>query len=298
MSAGASGSYPVRVKRIRGSVVVVASLALVGGCSTGSDQADVPATVTVTDTAEADPSTSSSSSSGSSPTPTAADGETTETATATPTSGGLPTDVGEYADAFVRAWGIGDRPDASRYATVSTVGELFGMDARGGSGWSRQDSTDQGGRMQVRYTDDEGMTLYVLVDRATAAAGDEDAVVGANLEWEDTGSWEDDTYDPGEEASGLSDITVSETTTGDYCDALVRAWGAGQRSTADRYATPTAMTGLFDDYGTGGSGWSRISAGTHSASYTHTDGTTLTLYVNHVAVEAGRGDAAYYAEFS
>ncbi len=274
-------------------MVVVASLTLVGGCSAGSTTPVAPETVTVTDSAISDTSTSTSSTARATATETA-----TATQTATATSAGLPTGIDEYADAFVRAWGIGDRPDASRYATVDAVRDLFGQDARGGSSWTRQDSTDQGTRTQVSYTDDSGMTLYVLVDRAIASAGDDDAVVGANLEWADTEISDDYTYDPGEEASGLSDITVSETTTGDYCDALVRAWGAGQRSTADRYATPTAMTGLFDDYGTGGSGWSRISAGTHSASYTHTDGTTLTLYVNHVAVEAGRGDAAYYAEFS
>lgn len=218
----------------------------------------------------------------------------TDVIPSSPAQPGLPTGVNEYADAFVRSWGIGDRPDASRYATVDAVRDLFGMDSRGGSSWARQDSTEQGARTMVKYSDDSGMALYVLVDRATAGSGSEDAVVGASLEYEGG----DYVYDPGEEASGLSDITVAETTTGTYCDALVRAWGAGRRTTGDKYATDTAMTSLFDGYGTGGSGWTRVSAGTHSAVYSNTDGSTVTLYVNHVAVEAGRGDAVFDAEFS
>lgn len=288
---------------IRGSVVIVASLALVGGCSLGSQEADSdPETVTVT-------SSSSSTSTQETHTETATATETSTAssstsrstpglATTSPAAGGnLPTTPLDYADGFVRAWGIGDRQEASRHATATTVSSLFAMDARGGSNWSRDGEVDQGGRTQVRYTDGTGFVLYVLVDRATARAGDGDAVVGASLEYEVTGS--EDGYDPGEESAGISDITVPETTIATYCDALVRAWGAGKETTADRYATPTAMDGLFADHGVaGGSGWSRTSSDSYSATYTNTDGSTLTLYANSISVANGWGDGVYYAEFS
>lgn len=280
------------MQALRGGLVL-ASLVLVTSCSAPGGSS-APATVTVT-----------SSTDTSSPAPTTAPTPATVTTTMTPTStstttrgttqpgGSLPTETGSYADGFVRAWGIGDREDASRYATPLTVSTLFSQDARGGSSWKRQQSTDQGERTQVRYTDGTGMTLYVLVDRGAASAGSQDAVVGASLEYEGS-----DSYDPGEDSAGLSDITVSETTVGSYGDALVRAWGAGRRTTADRYATDTAMFEMFDVHGAGGAGWSRTSSDSYSATYTNTDGSTLTLYINDVAVAAGRGDGVYYAEFS
>lgn len=289
----------------RGSVVVIASLALTGGCGLGDGGGDAgsepePETVTVTDSTSSTGSTSSTSTQethtetatatetvGASSTPTSTPDPATSSASS---DGDLPTEPLEYADAFVRAWGLGDRDDASRFATSTTVSGLFAMDPRGGSSWSRDGEVDQGGRTQVRYTGDDDMVLYVLVDRATARAGAGDAVVGASLEYE---------YDPGEESAGISDTTVPETTVATYCDALVRAWGAGEEGTAEKYATRTAMDGLFGDHtSAGGSGWSRSSSDGWSATYTNTDGSTLTLFVNSISVESGLGDGVYYAEFS
>ena len=280
---------------IRGSVVAVASLALVGGCGLGDDGGDTgsdPETVTVTDSTSSTPTqethteTATETATASSTQPPDPEPDATSRAS----DDGLPTETLEYADAFVRAWGLGDRDDASRFATPTTVSSLFAMDPRGGSSWARDGEVDQGERTQVRYTGDDDMVLYVLVDRAAAQSGAGDAVVGASLEYE---------YDPGEESAGISDTTVPETSVATYCDALVRAWGAGEEGTAEKYATRTAMDGLFGDHGTaGGSGWSRTSSDDWSATYTNTDGSTLTLFVNSVSVESGLGDGVYYAEFS
>lgn len=286
----------------RGTAAAVASLTLVAGCSAlpgGDDGSDEPDTVTVT-------SSSSSTSSSETHTETATATETaeeSETSAASEDSspddsqssgstGALPTSAPSYADGFVRAWGIGDREDASRYATSTAVSSLFDVDDRGGSTWSRDSEVDQGTRTQVRYTSDDDLVLYVLVDRSTAGSGDDHAVVGASLEYESESAGEDDDSD------GVADTVVPETSTGDYCDALVRAWGSGKRGTADRYATATAIGQLFDDHGTGGSGWSQSSVSRYNAVYTNTDGNTLTLYFNSVSVANGWGDGVYYAEFT
>lgn len=283
-------------------MVVVASLTVVVGCSRGStDEGSRAETVTVTSSSSSSATQETRTETATETAPaseTAPSSSTPDTASSSDTAAGdLPTDVAEYADSFVRAWGIGDRDDASRYATSTAISDLFAMDSRGGSGWTRQDSTEQGTRTQVKYTDDNdsASTLYVLVDRDAATSGSPDAVVGASLEYE---LGEDYSYDPGEESAGISDITVPETTTADYCDALVRAWGAGNRTTADQYATQTAMDGLFGDQDVaGGSGWSRTSSTSYSATYTNTDGSTLTLSVNSISVDEGRGDGVFYAEF-
>lgn len=282
-----------------GAVVGLVSVAALGACSTGSSS-DAPLTVTETSSSSTPTQVTETATVTATVSSTTSPNTTSPAATAapltTPTAGSsLPTDIGRYADGFVRAWGIGDRPGASRYATVSTVSSLFATDPRGGSSWQRGSQVQQGDRTQVSFTDDTGTTLYVLVDRATAATGSEDAVVAANLEYEDSSTPD---YDAGEEAAGLSDITVSETTVGAYCDALVRAWGAGKRTTADKYATQTAMTQLFDDHGTGGGSWSRSSSDAYSATYTNSSGATLTLYVEPIAVAAGRGDGIFTAVIS
>lgn len=287
-------------------MVVIASLTLASGCSLlseGDGDADEPETVTVTSGSESeDDSDEGQETHTETATETADETETAEetsdsssspdTSTSSTASGSLPTSTLAYADGFVRAWGIGDRDDASRYATSTTVSSLFSADARGGSNWSRDGKVEQGNRTQVRYTNGDDLVLYVLVDRSAASSGQTGAVVGASVEYESPSAGEE------EDSDGVADTTVPETSTGTYCDALVRAWGSGQRGTADRYATPTAMRQLFDEYGTGGSGWSQSSVSRYNAVYTNTDGTKLTLYFNSVSVGNGWGDGVYYAEFT
>lgn len=100
----------------------------------------------------------------------------------------LPTGVGPYADGFVRAWGIGDSLEASRYATDDAVAALFGYDARGSNSWAYTSTTAQNSRSQIRYSDDSGRSLYVVVDNATVARGAAHAVVAANVEVDTAGA--------------------------------------------------------------------------------------------------------------
>ena len=275
----------------RASVLLATSSLVLAGCS-APDRSASPtppststSTVTVTPTVTAVSTTSSSSS------------PATVTTTATvsaPASNDRPTGVNEYADAFVQAWGLGDRTEASDYATALTVTNLFAIDGRGGSSWVRKESTQQGSRTQVRYTDGMGTTLYVLVDQATAASGATDAIVGANLEWEDSSS--DWTFDDGN-TSDSSAVTGLPSTVDSSADAFVRAWGVDDR-TMDNSATDSVVTTLYADYGSGGSRWSRSSSTASSATYTNTDGSVLVLDVDATTVSAGRGDGITGADIS
>lgn len=279
----------------RASVLLAASGLVLAGCSALDRSASPAPTVTVTPTVTTVSTTSPPTSSASTSTASSSPATVTTTATVSATaSDDRPTGVGEYADAFVRAWGLGDRTGASDYATALTVTNLFAIDGRGGSNWVRRESTQQGSRTQVRYTDGTGTTLYVLVDRATAASGATDAVVGANLEWEDsTSDW---TFDDGN-TSDSSAVTGLPSTVNTYADAFVRAWGVDDPS-MDSYATDSVVTTLYADYGSGGSRWSRSSSTASSATYTNTDGSVLVLDVDATTVSAGRGDGITGADIS
>lgn len=276
---------------IRGSVVVVASLALVAGCSLGGES-EGPTTVTVTS------STPPTHTETTTETPTAPASAASSSSTRVPTttssaaSAALPTGVGPYADGFVRAWGIGDRDAASTYASATAVSSLFAYDGRGGSSWTRGTSVEQGNRTQVKYTDGTGQALYVLVDTAAAQQGSQGAVVGANAEWEidDSvpmpGDWDIDTP-----ASGLPS-TVTE-----YADAFIRAWGVDAVS-MDDYASDDVVATLYIDYGSGGSNWSRSSSTATTVTYSNTDGSMLVLTLDPTTVSAGEGEGITGATFS
>lgn len=268
-------------------VVVVATLIAVAGCTIGGES-KTPATVTVTSSA---PPTHPE-------TTTAADAATSPSATQTPSmtsstsSSGLPTGVGLYADGFVRAWGIGDRDAASRYASATAVSSLFAYDGRGGNTWVRDASTEQDSRTQVKYIDGTGQALYVLVDTAAAQEGSRGAVVGANAEWEihDDVPVPDD-WDIDIPASGLPS-TVTE-----YADAFVRAWGVDAIS-MDDYATDEVVATLYANYGSGGSNWSRSSSTATTVTYTNTDGSMLVLSLDTMTVSAGNGEGITDARVS
>lgn len=281
---------------IRGSVVVVASLTLVVGCSLGAES-EGPSTVTVTSSSST-PQTQTetttatqtpTSSSPSSPSSSAPDPTTTSSAPDV----ALPTGVGPYTDGFVQAWGIGDRSAASSYATTTAVSSLFAYDGRGGSSWTRGAATEQGNRTQVKYTDGTGQTLYVLVDTAAAQQGSANAVVGANPEWEDTHETvpAPDDWDIDTPASGLPS-TVTE-----YADAFVRAWGVDAVS-MDDYASDDVVTTLYTDYGSGGSNWSRSASTSSTVTYSNTDGSTLVLSLDAATVSAGSGEGIIGATIS
>lgn len=271
---------------------------------------DQPIAATPVTTTEASSQASPSQTPSPTPTPTtvpaaaspAAEPTTVAEDAAAEGTAALPTGAGAYADGFVRAWGIGDRPAASRYASADTVASLFQYDARGGSTWKRESSLVQEARTQVRYTDGTGASLYLLVDNATAERGAPAAIVGANVEWDDTDNTYDGeapTYDYGIAApEEPTVVTGLESTAGEYADALVRAWGVGDRSAADAYASDEALSAMFGTYGSGGSHWRRTSATSSSATYANDDGTLLTLYLDPTTVSAGRGEGVYGATFS
>lgn len=283
---------------------VIATLAALGlvvtGCSSGQDEPGGGETVTVTATGD---SASSSPTKSESPDPESSSSETSqtsETPSSSPTTqdvaSGLPTNPGDYADEFVRAWGIGDRPKASRYATESAADDIFAHDGRGGSTWEQDSTAVQGTRTQVRYTNGNGASLYVLVDTATAGSGLGDAVVGANIEWDDTSAWSTDD-DAVPEDDSDEGVTGLPSTVNEYCDALVRAWGNNDRSAAEDYATSSTVSQLFDDHTPGQTDWARTSSTSSSATYTNDAGDTVTIHVHASRVSSGRGDAAYSAGF-
>ncbi len=282
--------------RGRTALVAIAALGLTA-CSGGGEGAeDETVTVTATDEAaaaseadegegdEQDSEESSSSSSSNTSSPTS-----TQQQPSTPASAGLPTGAGSYADGFISAWGLGDRPDASRYATEEATSSLFAYRSRGGSSWVQRDSIVQGSRTQVRYTDGDGGVVYVLVDTAGADAGAADAVVAANSEQHYAPPTETAAPEPppSEPATGLP------SSTRDYADALVRAWGNDDQQVADDYATDSALQTLWGDLTPGESDWRYVSSTPTSATYTDDDGGQFTLLLTPSLVSSGRGDAVY-----
>lgn len=280
---------------VRGSAALAAMLALgMSGCSSdgggSGDRRTVTATETASPTESSSRSTSEDEGEESDSSSTSSSSSTSETSDEGSSVSGLPGDPGEYADAFVRAWGIGDRPDAARYATPEAVSALFAYDPRGGSTWQRAGSTTQGERTQVRYTDGNGSTLYVLLDTATAGAGEGGAIVAGNVEWTgDVAPEPEPEPEPTEEQ-----VRGLPSTIGPYCDALVRAWGADNRVSAMDYATDGAASTLFDILTPGQSDWSRTGTTDSSATYENSSGERITIFVDPATVSAGVGDAAYY----
>lgn len=286
-------------RNLAGSIAVMALLAGCGGG--GADEAIPEADVTITPGVRNDaPSPAETPTATPTPTPTptparqaaAESGQASESRTQ---QGSLTTDTGEYADAFVRAWGIGDRQDASRYASPTALDALFTYDGRGGSTWKRDSAISQGPSTEVRYKDGNGQSLYVVVDNATVGRGAGQAVVGANVEYDGAPAEpepETDTY-VGEDPS----VTGLPTTSADYADSLVRAWGVGDRAAAQPYASDLVVSTLFDGYGTGGADWKQTSASPSVVSYRNSNGDTLDLHLDTKVVSAGRGNAVTYAEF-
>ena len=294
-----AASAPVDTKRPRQLPVILGGLAVIilaavvsWMISTREQPIAAPAQVSAAQSADSTPSQTPTPP----PTPTLA----ADTTTGAQDAASLPTSPGAYADGFVRAWGIGDSQDASRYATEAAVTSLFQYDGRGGGSWVRQSSAVLGGRTQVRYVDGTGASLYVVVDTAAAGRGASRAVVGANMEWQNV----DNGYqgDPGSGGYDYPDrpavATGLQTSVGEYADALVRAWGVGDAYAADAYATDGALSIMFAQYGTGGSSWRRTASTSSSATFTNHDGVRLLLGLDPAKVSAGRGDGVHSASFT
>lgn len=306
------------MKHFRGSLSVVATCALVAGCSSGpregeanppdtvtvtysSSTSNAPTTKTITPSATSSRSSSSSSSSTTQVSPSPGQSAPTSTQGAPSTTAApakdddkeLPTGTTAYADGFVRAWGAGDRAKAGRYATAGTVASLFGQESLGGTSWQRQSSSDEGARTRVRYVNASGRTLDVLVNESAAASGSSHGVVGATL-----GSAQ-----PAPTTSSSTSTTDSPDAVGlprsvtDYADAMIRAWGKDDPISWD-FTTEAVMTKLYAEWGAGGPGWSRSASTGSSVTYTNKDGSTLVLDVNADRVSKGLTGGVTGARFS
>jgi hypothetical protein len=180
-----------------------------------------------------------------------------------------------YADVLVRAWGRGDRPAASRYATASVVDELFGYAAPGGIDWVRVGSEGTAGTIYVTYDDQaRGGALTMGVSDVRLSQGESQAVYTARF-----------SQSHPVDAVG-------------YADRLIRAWGRGDRQAAGIYGTDAVVNRLFGYADPGGKDWARTgsqgAAGTIYVSYTNFAGPgTVTVGVNDFAEQDGQRHAVY-----
>lgn len=89
-----------------------------------------------------------------------------------------PSRPGDYADAFIRAWGRGDRASASTYGTAAAVSALFGQMPSGGPNWRRASTIEYAGSSEVTYSDGS-RSLTVVVDHGRLGSGADHAVTSA-----------------------------------------------------------------------------------------------------------------------
>lgn len=246
-------------------VTTACGLPALGGSQTAPSVA--PSTITVTVTATP------------SPAPPAATPGSRDT--------GLPQVGGAYADAFVRAWGLGDKQAADRYATTDVMNALFAYPGyRGGSTWARNRLYVQDGRTQVVYRDASGVELFLLLDNAILARGGDGAIVSTDYSARDTAP----STGGGAVPAGLPRDPA------EYANQLIRAWGVGDWSHADRYAGDGAMAVIFAGGSRGGPTWSTVTVRDDVAvSRNSRTGSVLRLYLDLNRITAGAEDGVYAA---
>lgn len=186
-----------------------------------------------------------------------------------------------YADQLVRAWGRGDHPATSCYATAAVADQLFDQADPGGVHWRRVAVDGTAGTIYVTYHDDaRGGTLTVGVqDLGLRGRGGWHAAYTARFR--------------GEPAS-LGPLA--------WGDELIRAWGRGDRSAASYYATPGVVQTLFGYANPGGGHWYRESwqGATQSTFITYRDsrsGHEVQIAVADWMLQRGDTQAAYSATF-
>lgn len=228
------------------------------------------------------------------PEPTTAEETTTPAAEPTTQAAppGLPRGVEEYADTWVRAWGLGDDATMATHADRYVHAQFSGT--AGGGTWARQQSGSyEEGLLYVSYEDSQTLEgLLVLVDPGLVDIGAQHAILEVTR------------LDPGTGAFGLSGPAAAPapqpagltTDVGGYADAWVRAWGAGDYAAADVYGDVGAMY-HFDVDPAGGTDWARTGVSGAEVSYQDGGGNVLVLYLDTTLVAAGATDgvlAAYY----
>lgn len=184
-----------------------------------------------------------------------------------------------YADRLVRAWGAGDRAAARPYATRAVLTKMFDYSDPGGAHWRRTGSQGAAGTIYVRYHDDaRGGSMTLAVSDVLLGQGSNHAVQEARF-------------------SRKHPIGPAG-----YADRLIRAWGSGDHTTSEHYATRSVVRKLFDHADPGGTHWRRTgsqgAAGTIYVNY-HNDagGGNLTVGVSDIELSAGQTRDVYEARF-
>lgn len=186
-----------------------------------------------------------------------------------------------YADQLVRAWGRGDVAATYCYATPAVADQLFDQANPGGIHWRRTFSQGAAGTIYVTYHDDaRGGNLTVGIhDLGLRGPGGWHAAYTARFQGE---------------PPALGPLA--------WGDALIRAWGRGDRVAASYYATPAVVNTLFDDADPGGGHWYRASwqGATQSMVITYRDSQTgheVQIAVADWMLRLGDAHAAYSAQF-
>jgi catechol 2,3-dioxygenase-like lactoylglutathione lyase family enzyme len=87
---------------------------------------------------------------------------TTTSTTATTEPAAFPREAADYTARLVRAWGVGNRTEAARFAAPSAVEALFGFADPGGPRWDLQGCEGAGGTTYCSYRDPERHTVVLL----------------------------------------------------------------------------------------------------------------------------------------
>lgn len=163
-----------------------------------------------------------------------------------------------YADRLVRAWGRGDTRATACYAAPAVLNALWSISDVGGGHWKRTASEGAAGTIYVTYTNQAGPGRIVLGVTNVGLRGN--------------GGWH---------AARVATVSGNPVH-GSRSDALVRAWGIGDRTAAAWFARPAVTTRLFAYRHVGGSHWYLVSTeGTAGSIYTvyrdRASGASITL---------------------
>lgn len=206
------------------------TLALLLAACSDDDPADDATTTTTAAEAEATSSSTASAPSETEATEPPSSETTAPPETEPPSQAGDPLpEAGDVAPELVRAWGAGDRERAAELATPAVVDQLFGHADPGGDDWEL---------LSCDSTAIEQICTFTSVSRGESLT----------------------THEGGD---GIASVTFGTATDvvrpelAEAADALVRAWGAGDRAAAAAYADETDVRTLFGFADPGGDTWDR-----------------------------------------
>lgn len=203
---------------------------LLAACSGDDDSADDTTTTTTTEATTASPETTAPPPTSETTAPPA-DETTAPPETSSEAGSPLPESGAAAASELVRAWGAGDRARAAELATPEVVDQLFGHAEVGGDDWERL------------WCDSTAVELYCTFTSASRR----------------------ESLTTQEGSGGIATVTFGTATAdvspelAEGADALIRAWGSGDRDAAGRFASETDVQTLFGYVDPGGATWERVS---------------------------------------